>query len=78
MTTERLTKLSTVRLKPSQEAKAQRIAGALGISRNRVFGLLIEAAQEPMPRPALVVGEIKANSRNAQNFQAQGAAAVGA
>lgn len=78
MTTERSTKLRGLRLKPSQDAKAQRIADALGISSNRVIGLLIEAAQEPTPRPALVVGEIKANSRNAQLSQGTGAAAVGA
>ena len=73
---ERSTILTGLRLTPSQHAKRQRMAAALGVSPNKLTALLIEAAHEPEPRPALVVGEIKNNSRSAQTFQGKGATAV--
>lgn len=57
-------------------SKLDRMAAALGVSRNKTLALIIEAAQEPEPKPALVVGKI--NNRNTQNFQAQGVTVVSA
>lgn len=76
MFNEKLDVSTGVRLSSSHLAKWQRLADALGTNRNRVIALLIEAAEEPEPRPALVVGKI--NSRNASVSQAKGVAAVSA
>lgn len=73
---EKLTINTGVLLAQSHMAKLARMSEALGVSRNGVVRLLIEAAQEPEPRPALVVGKL--NSRNAQLSQGQGVTAVGA
>lgn len=73
---EKLTVNTGLLLAQSHLAKLDRMSDALGVSRNGVVRLLIEAAQEPEPRPALVVGKL--NSRNAQLSQGTGAAAVGA
>lgn len=71
-----LAKNTGVRLTEAQFAKAARLAQSLGMTRNRLFGMLVDAA-EVESQPAISVG-LKNNRNAATKFEPQSSKAVGA
>lgn len=66
-----------IRLTVPQMEKLDRIAKSIGASRNRTFGLLIDAA-EVQTVPSVSVGLPKNNRHDAQNLHGSSITAVSA
>jgi hypothetical protein len=60
----RQTNNTGVRLNEAQRAKLDRLAQSLNTSRNRVFGMLLDAAEVQAPVAKV---ELRKNSRNSGN-----------
>ena len=61
-----------VRLTPTQAEKLSSLAENLGVSKNRVLGLLIEEAEDKA-----TISLFKKNSRSASAYQGKSATAIG-
>jgi len=73
---ERMSINTGVRITPSQAAKLDRLAENMRMPKNRLMGMLIDAA-EVQAAPIVSVG-LKKNRRDAQNLTGQSITAVGA
>lgn len=64
---EKLHATTSVRLTTQQVEKLEQLANALRVSRNRIFGLLIDSA-EIQAQPSVSVGLEKNSRYDAMNF----------
>jgi hypothetical protein len=70
---ERLFVNTGVRMTGAQRAKLDQLAQSLNTSRNRVFGMLLDAAEVQAPSARV---ELKNNRRDAQEFDGQSITAI--